>query len=180
MEGRGKDGGPRDARAALFFYIEWSRASAPRTFPQPSPLNPLPSPFTPHAMTDLSAVDQVLDKLMRDVEASVHAFYRGDVRQHTQRVKTDTFLREARQALLPLMGGADTDAGASAGATSAAGLSMTPDEVAAATRCVMAWLPMGPPPSASPASRCVAAAKEMTPTWGEREKARLALKRGAG
>jgi hypothetical protein len=129
-------------------------------------------------MNDLSAVDQVLDKLIRDVESSIHAFYRGDVRQHTQRVKTDTFLREARNALLPLMAAAAGPADAGAPAASS-GAPLAPDEAAAATRCVMAWLPMGPPNAASPQSRCVAAAKEMSPTWGEREKARLALRRSA-
>jgi hypothetical protein len=129
-------------------------------------------------MPELSAVDQVLDKLARDVEASIHAFYRGDVRQHTQRVKTDTFLREARQALVPLLGGPVPTPG---GSIPAAGTNpLTPDEVAAATRCTMGWLPMGPPSQASPQSRCVPAAKEVAPTWGEREKARLALKRLAG
>lgn len=136
-----------------------------------------------------SKIDEVLDKLMRDVEASVHAFYRGDVRQHTQRVKTDTFLREARHKLLSLTtdGAAATPPGASAavgraGATpdASTGGALSADEVAAATRCVMAWMPMGVPTTASPASRCVPAAKEMTPTWGEREKARLALRRLAG
>ena len=127
-------------------------------------------------------VDEILDKLARDVEASIHAFYRGDVRQHTQRVKTDTFIREARQSLAPLLdgSGAAGSSGAPGAGTQVAGPAMAADEVAAATRCVMAWLPMGPPTSASPQSRCVSAAKEMAPTWGEREKARLALKRSAG
>jgi hypothetical protein len=131
-------------------------------------------------MPELSAVDQVLDKLARDVESSIHAFYRGDVRQHTQRVKSDTFIREARQALAPLLGTATaiTTPGGSLPATGSN--PMAPDEVAAATRCVMGWLPMGPPSQANPASRCVPAAKEVAPTWGEREKARLALKRLTG
>jgi hypothetical protein len=122
---------------------------------------------------DQAAIDAVLDKLARDVESSIHAFYRGDVRQNTQRVKTDTFLREARTALAPLL--------ASAGATSAVptGGTLTADEMSAATRCVMAWMPMGSPATATPDSRCIPGAKEMAPTWGEREKARAALKRAA-
>jgi hypothetical protein len=123
-----------------------------------------------------SRIDPILDKLVRDVEKSVHAFYRGDVRQHTQKVKTDTFMREAREALMQLGG---SDPGAPAGAAAGAP-AMSPDEVAAAMRCVMGWMPMGPPTSASPESRCVSAAREMTPTWGEREKARNALKRASG
>ena len=131
-------------------------------------------------MTDSTAVDQILDKLARDVEASIHAFYRGDVRQHTQRVKTDTFIREARQALAPHLGAAGAPAaeGSSSG-TAATASSLSADEIAAAMRCVMAWMPMGVPTSASPQSRCVPAAKEMAPTWGEREKARLALRRNS-
>lgn len=127
-------------------------------------------------MPELSAVDQVLDKLARDVEASIHAFYRGDVRQHTQRVKTDTFIREARQALQPLL--VNTPMTTPGGSVAATGTSpISPDEVAAATRCIMGWLPMGIPTQASPQSRCIPAAKEVAPTWGEREKARLALRR---
>lgn len=139
-------------------------------------------------MSDAAAsIDRVLEKFMREIESSVHAFYRGDVRQNTQRIKTDTFLRDARQALLALIpesaGGA-----ASAPATAVAAAvapqpgsrpALAPEDLAAATRCVMAWMPMGAPTTASPESRCVAAAREMTPTWGERERARQALARAA-
>jgi hypothetical protein len=125
-------------------------------------------------------VDQILDKLARDVEASIHAFYRGDIRQHTQRVKTDTFVREARQALGPHLGlsGAASVATPPSSAPAADGLTLTPDEIAAVTRCVMGWMPLGAPTTAAPDSRCVSGAKEMAPTWGEREKARRALRRG--
>ncbi|HVX42130.1 MAG TPA: hypothetical protein VHB25_21395 [Gemmatimonadaceae bacterium] len=126
-------------------------------------------------------LEQVLDRLIRDVEASVHAFYRGDVRQHTQRIRTDSFRNTARDALLPHIGnGAAASSGAAAVASadpSPAGSALSADEIVAATRCIMAWLPMGAPATASPQSRCVPAAREMTPTWGEREKARNALKR---
>jgi hypothetical protein len=44
----------------------------------------------------------------------------------------------------------------------------------------MAWLPMGAPADASAQSRCIPAAKELAPSWGEREKARTALKRASG
>jgi hypothetical protein len=126
-------------------------------------------------------MDQILDALVRDVESSVHAFYRGDVRQHTQRVKTDTFRNAARSALAPLLRADDGAPGAVESAasapTSGSAAALAPDEVAAGMRCVTGWLPMGPPSAASPASRCVSAARELAPTWGEREKARLALKR---
>lgn len=130
---------------------------------------------------DQTEIDQVLDKLVREVEGSVHAFYRGDVRQHTQRIKTDTFVREARQALVQLLGAGAAPAppSDSTAASQAASPPLSAAEAAAAMRCVMGWMPMGPPNAASPESRCVAAAREMSPTWGERERARAALKRVA-
>src|SRR5690348_5165216 len=113
---------------------------------------------------DATQLEQLLDKLIRDVEASVHAFYRGEVRQHTQRIKTDTFRAAARDALLPMLNGtsAAPDAPNAPGAPAGAA-ALAPDDVPAATRCVMAWMPMGPPASASPQSRCVPAAREMAP-----------------
>ena len=126
----------------------------------------------------MDSVEQILDKLIRDVEASVHSFYRGDVRQNTQRIKTDTFRNAARQALVPILSGGG--AAPNEGASASSGTPLAPDEIVAAQRCVMAWLPMGAPTDASPESRCVAAAREVQPSWGEREKARLALKRAAG
>jgi len=122
----------------------------------------------------LRQLEEILEKLARDVESSTHAFYRGDVRQNTQRAKTDTFVSAARDALAPLL------SGAAVATPAAVTSSLAADEVTAITRCVMAWLPMGPPTAASPQSRCVSAAREMTPSWGEREKARLALKRATG
>jgi hypothetical protein len=124
------------------------------------------------------SIDEVLDKLVRDVESSVHAFYRGDVRQNTQRVKTDTFRNVARQSLEALMSTNGISVPMPAASGTAGALSQ--DEVLAATRCVMAWQPMGASKDASPESKCIPAAREMAPTWGEREKARLALKRSAG
>jgi PAB1-binding protein PBP1 len=138
-------------------------------------------------MSDAAAsIDVILEKFMREVERSVHAFYRGDVRQNTQRIKTDTFLRDARQALLAMMpdaSGAAPDGAAAAAASNgpAAGspAMMAPADAAAAMRCIMGWMPMGAPTTASPESRCVAAAREMAPTWGERDRARQALARAA-
>ena len=126
----------------------------------------------------MDSIEQILDKLIRDVEASVHSLYRGDVRQNTQRIKTDTFRNAARQALAPILSGGS--AASSEGVSAFSGAPLAPDEIVAAQRCVMAWLPMGVPTDASPESRCVAAAREVLPAWGEREKARLALKRAAG
>lgn len=123
-------------------------------------------------------MEEILDKLVRDVEVSVHSLYRGDVRQQTMKSKGESLKREARDALLPMIGAAGPATG-DATPSGAAGALLSPDEVASITRCIMAWLPMGPPNAASPQSRCVAAAKELLPSWGEREKARLAIRRAA-
>jgi hypothetical protein len=125
------------------------------------------------------SIDEVLDKLIRDVEASVHAFYRGDVRQNTQRVRTESFRNVARDSLQAMIADGG-DGGASAPRRSGAGPTLTRDEAMAATRCVMAWQPMGGTTFAVPEAKCIPAAREMMPTWGEREKARLALQRIAG
>lgn len=128
------------------------------------------------APTSEAQLNSIIEKLVKDVELSVHAMYRGDVRQNTARARTDTHRRAAYEALRPLV--AD---GASLGeAPSAGGASLTAAEATAIMRCIMAWLPMGAPNAAAPESRCVAAARELFPTWGERETARQAIKRVHG
>ena len=118
-------------------------------------------------------LDQILDKLISDVETSVHAFYRGEVRQDTARAKSGRHKTAAREALVSLMNSsAPSRNGSASGAPS-----LAPDEVAAITRCVIAWVPMGAPSTTSPQSKCIPAARELMPTWGEREKAMAALKR---
>lgn len=124
-------------------------------------------------------LEEILDRLVHDIESGVHAMYRGTVRQETLRSKSDTFRRAARDELLPLIG-SDRRPSGSVSASGAQGAMLAPDEVSAITRCIMGWLPMGAPNAASPQSRCVPAAKELAPSWGEREKARLALKRVSG
>ena len=126
-----------------------------------------------------SSIDQILEKLIKDVEASVHALYRGDVRQNTQRIKSDSLRNNTRQALLAIMAEAGPSTGAAPTPTQPA-TALSPEEAVAATRCVTAWLPMGGSNSAAPGSRCIPAARELAPTWAERERARLALKRTAG
>ena len=134
-------------------------------------------------------LDEILDQLVRNVEAGVHAFYRGDHKQATVQSKSDQHRRAAREALLPMLrNGAGPDAtprygttlGQLGGGSGGNAALLAPDEIAAITRCIMAWLPMGTPADASPLSRCIPAAKELAPSWGEREKARTALKRAAG
>ena len=122
-------------------------------------------------------LDTVIDKLVKDVETAVHALYRGDVRQQTARLRSDVHRKAARDALLPLLAGVPAAAAAPAGAFTPSALPLGPEEVTALSRCVMAWLPMGPPASAEPDSRCVPAGRELMPSWAERERAREALKK---
>ena len=51
--------------------------------------------------------------------------------------------------------------GPGAAPTPAAGATLTHDEVISATRCVMAWQPVGAAATASPQSKCIPAAREM-------------------
>lgn len=120
-------------------------------------------------------VDQVLEALVRDVEAAVHAMYRGEVRQQTAKLKTDGQRTAARQAVLALIGVPRPPGDTEPAPVAVSALSS--DEVAAITRCITGWLPMGDPRAATPNSRCIPAAREIAPTWGEREKARLAVRR---
>jgi hypothetical protein len=118
-------------------------------------------------------LNAIIDKLVKDVELAVHAMYRGDVRQNTAKVRTDGHRRMAYDALRPLI--TATTAPSISSSVSATGLSAA--DATAITRCIMAWLPMGVPSAAAESSRCVAASRELFPTWGERERARLAVKR---
>ena len=122
-------------------------------------------------------LDQILDKLIADVETSIHGFYRGEVRKDTQRVRSDRQRGVARQAIVALMANAASQTNSAAADASSRPPALAPEELAAVTRCVIAWLPMGAPSTTSPASRCMPAARELAPTWGEREKAQIALKR---
>jgi hypothetical protein len=126
--------------------------------------------------TSEAQLNSIIEKLVKDVELSVHAMYRGDVRQNTARARTDTHRRAAYEALRPLV----ADGGSPAPAPAAGGAALTADEATAIMRCIMGWLPMGAPNAAAPDSRCVAAARELFPTWGERERARQAVKRVHG
>lgn len=76
---------------------------------------------------------------------------------------------------VPAFGGA---AGGPAGGAGGGASALTQEELGAITRCIMAWLPMGGlPNAATPEMKCVAGAREMCPTWGDRETARLAVRR---
>ena len=115
---------------------------------------------------------QALEKLTKDVELAVHAMYRGDVRQNTAKARTDSIRKAAYEALRPLIAGA---AQRVAGGVSRGALAN--DEVAAVMRCIMGWLPMGGPGQSPPESRCIAGSRELFPSWGDRERAREAIKR---
>jgi hypothetical protein len=133
----------------------------------------------PHVAQQL---DEILDSLVKNVEGAVHAFYRGDHKQNTSQVKSDQFRKVAREALLSMLGGSMTPRpgstlGALGGGSSGNASLLEADEIAAITRCIMGWLPMGAPSAAAPESRCVAASRELFPTWGDRERARQAVKR---
>ena len=133
-------------------------------------------------------LDEVIKNLVRDVAAGVHAMYRGDIRQQTAQVRLNGFVTQAREALLPLLAGGSGAAAPlqprSVGSFQppvAAGTSaLSSEEAAAITRCIMAWGPMGNPSEAAPDSKCAPGAKELVPTWGDRERAREALRRLAG
>ena len=125
--------------------------------------------------TSEAQLNSVIEKLVKDVELAVHAMYRGDVRQNTAKARTDTHRKAAYDALRPLVGG-----DAPAKPLPNGGAALTADEATALMRCVMAWLPMGAPNAAAADSRCVAAARELFPTWGDRERARAAIKRVHG
>ena len=132
-------------------------------------------------------LDEVIKNLVRDVAAGVHAMYRGDIRQQTAQVRMNGFVTQAREALLPLLAASSgglglqpTSVGSLQPAVSSASESLSAEESAAITRCIMAWGPMGNPSEAAPDSRCAPGAKELVPSWGDREKAREALRRLAG
>jgi len=130
-------------------------------------------------------IDAVLEKLARDVESAVHGLYRGDMRQATAKVRTGHLIRAAADALrsqatgvdAPLSPGAMTPAARSSAQTTVGAIvGWSRSDGEAVMKCVTAWLSMGAPSSASPDSKCVAGGREMVPTWGERERARAALR----
>lgn len=132
-------------------------------------------------------LEEIIKNLVRDVAAGVHAMYRGDIRQQTAQTRMSAFVAQAREALLPLLGpgggavgGQPMSVGSFQPPAPAGSHALSPEEAAAITRCIMAWGPMGNPSEATPDSRCVPGAKELVPGWGDREKAREALRRLAG
>lgn len=134
-------------------------------------------------------LEEVLDKLAKDVEQAVHALYRGEARQATMRVRTGHFVRDAATALraratdgpAPGAPGAPGAEPARTPATSpsvaGAAVGWTREDGEAVMKCVTAWLPMGSPATAPLDSKCISSGREMIPSWGERERARAALRK---
>ena len=140
-----------------------------------------------------SKIDEIVRALVRDVAAGVHSLYRGDIRQQTTQLRLSAYAKEAGDKLrATIAAGGATPAGtvpavpavptvpgvapAAVGAGAGAGLSA--DEVAALTRCVMAWIPLGgTPTAAAPDAKCTSGAREMCPAWSDRETARMAIRR---
>src|SRR4051794_23852333 len=87
-------------------------------------------------------LDEILDQLVKNVEGSVHAFYRGDHKQNTGQVRSDQYRKVARESLLAMLGGSMTPRpgatlGALGGGSSGNAGVLEADEVAAITRCIM-------------------------------------------
>ena len=113
-------------------------------------------------------VDSILEKLAKDVEAAVHALYRGEVRQATAKARTGHLLTSARTAVARAIAGAST-AGSDQPARPVTPIASSPRPSVAA--------PMGGPASTPADTKCIAAGKMLVPTWGEREQAREAVRR---
>lgn len=138
-----------------------------------------------------SDLDQILEKLAKDVEAAVHALYRGEMRQNTAKARTGHLIQDARAKVANALGEAADAVGggrrptpiatsprpsASAPAIAGADHGWSKEDSDAVLRCINAWLPMGGPNSTPPDTLCIAPGKMLIPTWGERERAREAVK----
>ncbi len=141
-------------------------------------------------------IDQILAKLAKDVENAVHALYRGEMKQGTAQGRTGSYVQEAQAKVAEAIGAA-TAAVAGAGirssgpvlavsprpsvsaapAIAGAALGWSVEDSNAVIKCINAWLPMGGPQSTPPDTLCIAPGKMLIPTWGERERAREAVKR---
>ena len=138
-------------------------------------------------------IDQILEKLAKDVEAAVHSLYRGEMRQNTAKARTGHLVQDARAKVAEALGAAAvavSGEGArgptpvatsprpsvSAPVLAGAAYGWTKEDSDAVLKCINAWLPMGGPQSTAPDTLCIAPGKMLIPTWGERERAREAVK----
>jgi hypothetical protein len=122
----------------------------------------------------LEQFTEIIDKLMKDTANSVHELYRGQLRGETARARTEVGRQAAVTAIAELLGHPISRPSGSAEVKANPGI-LTQKELESVRRCIMAWVPMGPPNTAAPESRCVAGGREMIPIWGEREAARTSL-----
>jgi len=138
-------------------------------------------------------IDQILDRLAKDVEAAVHALYRGEVRQATAKARTGHLVQDARGALHAAMGRIEFAAASptasgtplavsprpSSRAPAVAGkdLGWSKEDSDAVLKCIMSWLPVGAPSDTAPDTKCIGAGRMLVPTWGERERARETVRR---
>jgi hypothetical protein len=142
----------------------------------------------------LADIDQILENLAKDVENAVHALYRGEMRQNTAKARTGHFVQDARAKVAVVLGAAATAVAAgsdaqpgsvatsprpriSAPAIAGVAHGWTNDDSDAVLKCINAWLPMGGPHSTAADTLCIAPGKMLIPTWGERERAREAVKK---
>ena len=140
-----------------------------------------------------SDIDQILEKLAKDVEAAVHSLYRGEMRQNTAEASTGHLVQDARTKVAEALGAAAAAVSGepvqrpmpvamsprpsvSAPALAGAQFGWTKEDSDAVMKCINAWLPIGGPQSTAPDTRCIAPGKMLIPTWGERERAREAVK----
>ena len=141
-----------------------------------------------------SDIDEILERLAKDVEAAVHSLYRGEMRQNTAKARTGHLVQAARANVAHALGAAAAAVGAgavepptpvatssrpsvSAPMLAGAAHGWTKEDSDAVLRCINAWLPMGGPNSTAPDTLCIAPGKMLIPTWGVRERAREAVKR---
>ena len=139
-------------------------------------------------------IDQILEKLAKDVEAAVHSLYRGEMRQNTAKARTGHLVQDARAKVADALGGAANAVSdgpvsrptpvamsprpsVAAPTLAGAAFGWTKEDSDAVFKCINAWLPMGGPQSTAPDTLCIAPGKMLIPTWGERERAREAVKK---
>jgi hypothetical protein len=139
-------------------------------------------------------IDPILEKLAKDVEAAVHSLYRGEMRQNTAKARTGHLVQDARAKVAEALGAAAAAVSGepvrrptpvatsprpsvAAPALAGAAFGWTKEDSDAVFKCINAWLPMGGPQSTAPDTLCIAPGKMLIPTWGERERAREAVKK---
>ena len=122
---------------------------------------------------ETAEIDRILEKLVKDVEMAVHALYRGETRQDTQKARSGRLLQAAKSALGAAV--ARPPGGTSGSASVGPGWSTGDRD--AVVKCIQAWQPMGGPTSTAPGAPCVAGGRMLVPTWAERETARNAVRK---